>query len=109
MKFLIISILALICFLTISARPLENKKGDKFLRGVSLLLKEKGTSDFSSMKTMLIKYVEKKYPAMEERKRSRIVKILAQRIKNKVYVEIKKKKLKSPWFETEDTFARILK
>ena len=104
MKFLILVIIAIICLSTISAIPWGNKKRGDVLREVSFLVKEKGTLDFSSMKTMFTKYVKEKYPDMEKRKQSRIVKILAHRMKKKIDIEIKKKNLKE-----EDMFARLLK
>ena len=55
------------------------------------------------MKTMLTKYLKEKYPDMEKRKQSRVVKIVAQRMKKKMDIKIKKKNLKD-----EKMFARLL-
>ena len=106
MKLLIIGILHLSI---ISSRPLEHKKGGDFLSDLHLLAKQEGRMNIFSLKTILVNYVESKYPGIAKKRQTMILKVLAHKIKEKIFTEIRKKNLRSPWQEKEDMLARMLK
>ena len=109
MKFLILSVIVILHLSSISTRPLRNQRGEDFLTDLFLLAKNKGQMNIFSIKTMLFKYVETKYPGMEKTRKSRILKVLAYKIREKITMEIKKKNHRSPWLAKEDMLARMLK
>ena len=109
MKFLILSLIVILHLSSISARPLEHQRGEDFLADLYLLAKNKGQMNIFSIKAMLVKYVETKYPDMDKTRHSRIVKVLSYKIREKILMEIKKKNLRSPWLAKEDMLARMLK
>ena len=96
MKFLALSIIAILNLSIISSRSLGQKKGGDFLADLHLLVKQEGRMNIFSMKTILLNYVESK-------------KVLARKVKEKIFTEIRKKNLRSPWQDKEDMLARMLK
>ena len=109
MKFLALSIIAILNLSIISSRSLEQKKGGDFLADLHLLVKQEGRMNIFSMKTILLNYVESKYPGMEKKRQAIILKVLAHKLKEKIFTEIRKKNLRSPWQEKENMLARMLK
>jgi hypothetical protein len=109
MKFLILSVIVILHLSSISTRPVEHQRGEDFLTDLYLLAKNDGQINIFSLKTMLLKYVETKYPDMDKTRKSRILKVLAYKIREKILMEIKKKNLRSPWLAKEDMLARMLK
>ena len=108
MNFLTFSIIAILHLSCISARYLEHKKGGDFLAELHLLAKQEGMMNTFSLKTILMNYMESKYPGIEKKRQTVILKVLARRIKEKIFTEIMKKNM-SPWQEKEDMLARMLK
>jgi hypothetical protein len=109
MKFLTLAIIGIIHLSIISSRPLKHKKGGDFLSDLHLLAKQEGRMDIFSLKTILVNYVESKYPGIAKNRQAVILKVLAHRVKEKIFTEIRKKHLRSPWQEKEDMLARMLK
>ena len=109
MKFIILVIIATLQLSCIYSRPLEHKKGGDFLSELHLLAKQKGMVNILSMKTILLNYVESKYPGIEKMRQAINLKLLAHEIKEKFFTEFRKKNLRSPWQGKEDMFARMLK
>ena len=109
MKFLILAIITILQLSCISTRPLGHKKGGDFLSDLHLMAKQEGTMNIFSLKTILLNYVESKYPGIARNRQTRILKVLAHKVKEKIFTEIRKKNLKSPWQEKEDMLARMLK
>ena len=73
------------------------------------MAKQEGTMNIFSLKTILLNYVESKYPGMEKKRQAIILKVLAHKLKEKIFTEIRKKNLRSPWQEKENMLARMLK
>ena len=109
MKFLALAIIVTLHLSSISSRSLGQKKGGDFLAELHLLAKQEGRMNIFSMKTILVNYVESKYPGIAKNRQATIVKVLARRVKEKIFTEIRKKHLRSPWQEKEDMLARMLK
>ena len=109
MKFLILSLIVILHLSSISTRPLKKQRGEDFLADLYLLAKNEVKMNIFSIKTMLLKYVETKYPDMEKTRKSRILKVLAYKIREKILMEINKKNHRSPWLAKEDMLARMLK
>ena len=106
MKLLIVLIIIFINTSTMKAKPV--KVGEDFLKGIQLLAKKDGLK-IHSMKMILMKYVESKFPHLESHQQTRILKTLIHKIKGKIISEILKENLKSPWLAKEDMLARMLK
>ena len=102
-------IIAILHLSIISTRPWEQKKGGDFLSDLLLLAKPEGTVNIFSMKTILKNYVESKYPGIAKDRQTTILKVLAHKLKEKIFTEIRKKNLRSPWQEKENMLARMLK
>ena len=100
-----LSIIAILHLSIISTRPLEQKKGGDFLSDLLLLTKQEGTMNIFSMRTLLMNYVESKYPGMAKNRQAMILKVLAHKLKEKIFTEIRKKNLRGPWQEKEDMLA----
>ena len=81
MKFLTLSIIAFLHLSCISARYLEHKKGGDFLAELHLLVKQEGMMNTFSLKTILMNYMESKYPGIEKKRQTMILKVLARKIK----------------------------
>ena len=109
MKFLILAIITILHLSCISTRPLGHKKGGDFLSDLHLMAKQEGTMNIFSLKTILLNYVESKYPGMGKKRQAIILKVLAHKLKEKIFTEIRKKNLRSPWQEKENMLARMLK
>ena len=109
MKFLIVSLIVILHLSSIFTRPLPHQRGEDYMADLHLLAKNEGQMNIFSMKTMLLKYVETRYPDMEKTRKSRILKVLAYKIREKILMEIKKKNFRSPWLAKEDMLARMLK
>ena len=73
------------------------------------MAKQEGTMNIFSLKTILLNYVESKYPGMGKKRQAIILKVLAHKLKEKIFTEIRKKNLRSPWQEKENMLARMLK
>ena len=102
-------IIAFLHLSIISTRPLEQKKGGDFLSDLLLLAKPEGTVNIFSMKTILKNYVGSKYRGIAKDRQTMILKVLAHKLKEKIFTEFRKKNLRSPWQEKEDMLARMLK
>ena len=108
MKLLIVLIIIFINASTMNAKSVKNKVGENIFRGLQLLAKKDGLK-IHSMKMILMKYVESKFPHLESHQQTRLLKKLVHKIKGKIISEILKEKLRSPWLAKEDMLARMLK
>ena len=109
MKFMALAIISILHLSIISSRSLGQKKGGDFLADLHSLAKQEGRMNIFSMKTILMNYVESKYPGIAKNRQAIILKVLARKVKEKIFTEIRKKNLRSPWQEKEDMLARMLK
>ena len=96
-----LAIISILHLSIISSRSLGQKKGGDFLSDLHSLAKQEGRMNIFSMKTILMNYVESNYPDMKKSRQATILKILAHKIKEKMFTEIMKEK--------EDMFARMLR
>ena len=103
---LLISILLLS---NVSSRPVENQNGQDFLGGLYSLARKDGSANFQSLKTILVEYVEAKYPGIEKNKQAKILKVLTHKVKERIMIEIMKKRMARARPAKEDLLARMLK
>ena len=89
------------------AKPV--KVGEDFLNDIQLLAKKDDFRKIHTMETILMKYVESKFPHIDRHQQTRILKTLVHKIKGKIIREIMRENLKSPWLAKEDMLARMLK
>ena len=109
MKYLIVMIIIFINASTSKSKPVENNVGKDFLGDLQMLVKNGGWRKTESLKTILMKYVEAKFPRIDRHQQIRILKVVIRKIKGKILMEITKENLKSPWQAKEDMLARMLK
>ena len=103
---LLISILLLS---NVSSRPVENQNGQDFLGGLYSLARKDGSANLQSLKSILVEYVEAKYPGIEENKQAKILKVLTHKVKERIMIEIMKKRMARARPAKYDLLARMLK
>ena len=108
MKLLIAMIIIFIQASTLTAIPVEDKVGKDFLGDLQMLVKKDGLKKTDSIKTILMKYVETKFPHIDRHQQTRILKAVVRKIKGRILMGMKKENLKSPWQAKEDMLARML-
>ena len=109
MKFFLVTIIVIINASTLTAKPVENKIDNDFFGELQLFAKTDGLRKMPSIKTILRKYVESKFPHIERHQQTKILKTMIQTIKEKLLKEMMKENLKSPWLGKDDMLARMLK
>ena len=107
MKLLIVLIIIFINASTMKAKPVKVR--EDFLNDIQLLAKKDDFRKIHTMETILMKYVESKFPHIDRHQQTRILKVVIHMIKGKILREIMKENLKSPWQAKEDMLARMLK
>ena len=107
----VITLLLISIFLlsNVSTRPVENKSGQDFLQGLYALARKDGSANLQSLKSILVEYVEAKYPGIEKNKHAKILKVLTHKVKERIMIEIMKKRMARARPAKEDLLARMLK
>ena len=109
MKLVIFSIIIIINSSIMSANPLQNKVGEDFLGKLHLLAKKDDLRNIHSMKAILMKYVNAKFPHLDKHRQTKILKTLVHKINKKIIIEIRKENLRNSWMAKGDMLARMLK
>ena len=107
----VITLLLVSIFLlsNVSTRPVANKSGQGFLQGLYALARKDGSANLQSLKSILVEYVEAKYPGIEKNKQAKILKVLTHKVKERIMIEIMKKRMARARPAKEDLLARMLK
>ena len=102
-------LISILLFSNVSTTPVENKSGQDFLQGLYALARKDGSANLQSLKSILVEYVEAKYPGIEKNKQGRILKVLTHKVKERIMIEIMKKRMARSRPAKEDLLARMLK